>query len=318
MKPVAVLMALLLVGALAYTHFVDGSAAGARPDPRAGAAPASSEAAPPSAAAAAGRRSATHPTTAVSALGRLEPQRGVVRIAGPSDLVVVVKELFVDRGDRLRPGQLVATLDTLDVATAEVEVAKHEIDRVEAELANARREMRRSTELNRDAVVPDADREQWESEVDMLEAELGSARAKLARAEAGVERSRVYAPFAGQVLQIHAWPGERVGEGGILEVARTQRMVAVAEVYETDIGRVRLGQRATVTSPALPHPLAGTVDWIALKVAKQDAVGTDPAARKDARVVEVEIGLDDSEAAAGLTNLQVEILIEPGAERASD
>lgn len=46
-------------------------------------------------------------------------------------------------------------------------------------------------------------------------------------------------------------------------------------------------------------------------MAVQDALGTDPAARKDARVVEVEIRLDDSAAAAPFTNLQVEVEIEP-------
>ena len=44
---------------------------------------------------------------------------------------------------------------------------------------------------------------------------------------------------------------------------------------------------------------------------KQDEIGTDPAARKDARIVEVEIELDDSETVAGLTNLQVEVVIHP-------
>jgi len=42
---------------------------------------------------------------------------------------------------------------------------------------------------------------------------------------------------------------------------------------------------------------------------KLDQIGDDPAARKDARIVEVEIRLDDSKAAADLTNLQVEIEI---------
>ena len=78
------------------------------------------------------------------------------------------------------------------------------------------------------------------------------------------------------------------------------------EVYETDVARVAIGQRATVTSPALPEPLTGVVEWINLQIGKQDALGTDPAARKDARVVEVEIRLDDSTKAAALTNLQVE------------
>jgi HlyD family secretion protein len=87
-------------------------------------------------------------------------------------------------------------------------------------------------------------------------------------------------------------------------------MFAIAEVYETDSARVQPGQRAWVTSPALPGPLTGRVDWIRLKVAKQDALGTDPAARKDARVVEVEIRLDDSSVAQRFTHLQVEIEIE--------
>jgi HlyD family secretion protein len=50
------------------------------------------------------------------------------------------------------------------------------------------------------------------------------------------------------VLQIHARPGERVGPEGIVELADTSVMYAVAEVYETDVGRVRIGQRARIRS----------------------------------------------------------------------
>jgi HlyD family secretion protein len=83
-------------------------------------------------------------------------------------------------------------------------------------------------------------------------------------------------------------------------------------VYETDIGRVSIGQRARVESPVLAERLYGTVDRIGLKVGKADALRADPAARTDARVVEVEIALDRSDLAAGLTNLQVDV--ELGAE----
>ncbi len=88
-------------------------------------------------------------------------------------------------------------------------------------------------------------------------------------------------------------------------------MYAVAEVYETDVHRVRLGQRATITSQALEQPLEGTVDKVHAKVGKQDVLNTDPAARTDARVVEVEIRLDDSARAAAFTNLQVDVRIAP-------
>jgi HlyD family secretion protein len=214
--------------------------------------------------------------------------------------VVVVKTLNVEEGDRVKAGQILATLDTGDVLAAR-------IGRIEAELVNARRELARSERLLEEDVLQEAERDRWESEVAVLEAEKRQAEAEL-------DRSIVYAPIDGQVLEVHTRPGERVGENGIVELAKTHRMYAIAEVYEADIGRVRRGQRATVTSPALPEPLTGTVEWIRLEVAKQDALGTDPAARKDARVVEVRVRLDDSDAAWGLTNLEVEVLIEPTGE----
>jgi HlyD family secretion protein len=88
-------------------------------------------------------------------------------------------------------------------------------------------------------------------------------------------------------------------------------MFAVAEVYETDIGRVKVGQKATLRSAAFAGELGGKVDRIGMKIGKQDVMGTDPIARTDARVVEVHVKLDDSAAAAGLSNLQVEVAIQP-------
>ena len=41
-----------------------------------------------------------------------------------------------------------------------------------------------------------------------------------------------------------------------------------------------------------------------------ESLATDPVSRADARVVEVEIRLDNSELAADLTNLQVEVILE--------
>ncbi len=65
-----------------------------------------------------------------------------------------------------------------------------------------------------------------------------------------------------------------------------------------------------MNSPALPITLHGTVESIALKIGKADVLNTDPAAKVDARVVEVDIRLDESEQVRGFTNLQVEITIE--------
>ncbi|HET6563923.1 MAG TPA: efflux RND transporter periplasmic adaptor subunit, partial [Xanthomonadales bacterium] len=95
----------------------------------------------------------------------------------------------------------------------------------------------------------------------------------------------------------------------LLELAEVSQMYAIAEVYETDIGRVKVGQSATVSSAALGSVLTGTVETIHPKVAKMDTIGNDPAARKDARIIEVDIRLEDSSSAASLTYLQVDIVI---------
>lgn len=236
------------------------------------------------------------PPMRVTARGRLEPQNGLLRIAGPSSPsgVAVVSSLLVEEGSHVGAGQILATIDTEKVLEAQVEEA-------DAELRNAEREHSRAQELGK--VTSDAERDRWETRVAI-------ARAKLTRVRADLVRARITSPVPALVVDIHARPGERIGPEGLLELARIDRMYAIAEVYETDVGRVRVGQRARAHSPALAGPLTGRVEWIRPKVEKQDEMGTDPAARKDARIVEVKVLLDDAAAAAPFTNLQVEVEIE--------
>lgn len=236
------------------------------------------------------------PVSGVSALGRIEPKDGLIRVAGPALPVVVVRELLVDEGERVRAGQTIALLE--GEVTRRAEVA-----RARADLANAKSEMRRSNELARGDVISESRREAMAMRLAVTEANLHAAESELAR-------TRVLAPIDGQVIDVYARAGVRVGPEGIVALGRTEHMYAIAEVYETDVARVRLGQRAVVTSPAFAEPLHGTVDRIGMSIGKLDAIGTDPAARTDARVVEVEVRLDESAPAAGYTNLQVEIAFE--------
>jgi len=140
-----------------------------------------------------------------------------------------------------------------------------------------------------------------------------AAQASVARAQAELDLATVRSPQAGQVLNIHTRPGELVGSKGIISLGQTQRMVAVAEVYELDISRIRVGQSATVISKnnAFPEVLRGQVIEVGLEISKQDVLNTDPAAQFDARVVEVNVLLDEpsSRRVAGLTNLSVQVSI---------
>jgi HlyD family secretion protein len=89
-------------------------------------------------------------------------------------------------------------------------------------------------------------------------------------------------------------------------------MYVVAEVYETDISLVSVGQTATITSRngAFDQTLTGTVEQVGLQIFKNDVLDDDPAANADARVVEVRIRVNQSEVVADLTNLQVDVLID--------
>ena len=144
--------------------------------------------------------------------------------------------------------------------------------------------------------------------------QVDSAAQNLALAEAQLARTIVRSPQAGQVLDIFAYPGEAVSpaDGPILALGDTSQMVVVAEVYETDIGLVEVGQPATITSRngAFSETLTGTVSEIGLQIAKNDVLDDDPAANADARVVEVRVQVDQSDAVAALTNLQVDVAID--------
>lgn len=138
-----------------------------------------------------------------------------------------------------------------------------------------------------------------------------SLRQQIALAEARAHRATLYAPIDGQILNIKVKPGEDAGNGPVLTMGNTARMRAVAEVYETDISRVQVGQPATVSSLALPRPLTGRVSQIGHMIFKNDVLNVDPAARADARVVEVWVDLDDTQLTQSLTNLTVNVVINP-------
>jgi HlyD family secretion protein len=151
------------------------------------------------------------------------------------------------------------------------------------------------------------------TDVRVARSELDRSIADVEKAKVDLETSYVRAPRSGQILKIYTRPGEVVGNDGILSLGQTDRMQVVAEVYETDIRRVRVGQKATVISDVLPEKLRGRVTRIGLQISQQDVFSTDPVADVDRRVIEVKIDLDpeSSKRVVDLTNLQVEISIDP-------
>lgn len=279
---------------------------------------------------------------AVSALGRLQPQDGILHIGIPSTPAAVsgslLSALYVKEGDDVEAGTLLGVTGSAPVLQARLSQAGAELElaRQSAAASQSRaeeacvladvsaREAKRREQLLAKNLASQEETEAAQGQAEAAAAsctagratarvsisEIEVAEAKMTVAQTELDRTSIKSPFKGRVLKIVAYPGEFVGAEGLLELGRVDNMYAIAEVYETDIRRVKIGQTATIKSAALPRDLTGKVELIRHMVRKQDVVGTDPAADKDARIIEVEILIDDPEPAKSLTNLQVQIVID--------
>lgn len=219
---------------------------------------------------------------------------------------------------------------------ADLAALKAEIERGEATLENARTELRRfellrqkkdvsqfEVDTRRTNVVTtertiDQARQRLKGmsevrpeDVALAEAELQSANADAARVRTDFDSTTVYSPMSAQVIRVRARAGEQVGASGIVELGETDRMYAVAEVYESDIGRVRVGQKAIVTSDLFASKIEGTVERIGMEVVKNEVVPNDPVSFSDARVIPVRIRLADSKPVAAMINAKVSVVFSP-------
>ena len=78
----------------------------------------------------------------ISALGRLEPEHGIIRVASPSTpqaaYGAVLAALRVEEGDDVEQGQLLAVADTAAVMEAIVNEARAQVERAQREVESAR------------------------------------------------------------------------------------------------------------------------------------------------------------------------------------
>lgn len=279
----------------------------------------------------------------VSALGRIEPLGGISQVSVPSSLSNDrVREILVKEGQEVRKGQPLAVLESIDTlessvrkSEAEIRVAESKlaaqdsvIARYKADLGQASAEARRAEQLFA-AGATSANR------VEKLQADESSAKAQVAEAIATkatlvedlrssrasldkdkTERAKatVLAPFSGTVFKVHARPGDKVGEDGLLEMGDSSRMGVIAEVYQSDRPMIALGQKASLSADGFKgRKVEGQVVEIAREVSRQTVFSGQAGENLDRRVLEVKIGLTPQESALAshLNYLQVNVLFAP-------
>ncbi|CAN1211400.1 ABC exporter membrane fusion protein [Tumidithrix helvetica PCC 7403] len=149
-------------------------------------------------------------------------------------------------------------------------------------------------------------------DIQVAQAEIDNAIAAVKRTKTELQQAYIRAPFAGQILKIYTRVGEKVSSQGIADFGQTAQMVAIAEVYQTDVNKIQVGQTAKISSQAFVDEVKGTVVQVGLQVLRQNVFSNQPGENLDRRVVEVKIRLTakDSKRVEKFTNLQVQVAID--------
>jgi RND family efflux transporter MFP subunit len=204
-----------------------------------------------------------------------------------------LEKIFVDIGDRVKHGQLIALLDDdehvqqVEQARAELEVAAANVEEIRSALNLAKREFDRAKALQAKDVVSLSELDVAESQYKSQEAKQKVALAQVAQKEALLKAAKVRLSYTriaaswqdGDEFRV---VGERfVDEGAMLKandpivsILDIRSLTAVFHVIERDYARVTKGQVAVVTTDAFPNKnFTGTIARVAplLKEAARQA-----------------------------------------------
>jgi RND family efflux transporter MFP subunit len=210
-------------------------------------------------------------TTVLNASGYVEPRR---KATVSAKITGKVTEVLVDEGMVVEEGQVLARLDDSDARRrqdairADRDVAAASLEEIEVNLADAKRTLRRTTELYEQGVASIQDLDSDTAAVDALSARLVVARRNLEAAEAqlavsaqDLENYTIRAPFAGVAVSKDAQPGEMVspvsaGGGytrtGISTIVDMDSLEIEVDVNESYIANVFAGQPADAVLDAYP------------------------------------------------------------------
>ena len=159
-----------------------------------------------------------------------------------------VARLFVEEGQEVHKGQLIALLDSRDYKL-QAELARTQVDALQPHLA-------RAEQLRREAAVPQA-------KLDELQGKMDAARIQQRQARAVLSYSALSTPLAGIVLQRRVAVGDLVDPSRpVAVIADLRRVKIILPVPQRDLGLFRLAMKVELAAPGLEHPPAGEVHQI--------------------------------------------------------
>ncbi len=202
-----------------------------------------------------GQTSVTNLVTATGSLGaRREMPVGVVGEGG------MVTRVWVEPGDWVRPGQVLASIER-SVQSQEASQLAANVVVAQADARLAQSELDRASALVARGFISKADLDRKTATRDAARARVAVAQAQLGAGQARIGRLDVRAPAAGLVLTRAVEPGQVVGAGsGVLfRLARDGEMELKAQLAEGDLARMNEGFSAKVTPVGTPISFTGHI-----------------------------------------------------------
>jgi len=192
--------------------------------------------------------------------------------------------LGVAEGTRVKAGEIIARLDSrdvaaqLDAALANVKVARAALEQALAEDRDADASLKRTRDLIAQKFVSQSALDQARARADRAVAGVASAKAGIAaaganarNAQVAVDYTQIRAPFDGIILSKSANVGDMVtpfssaadSKGAVVSMADMSTLEVEADVSESSLSRISVGQPTEITLDALPDVrFRGTVSRI--------------------------------------------------------
>lgn len=160
-----------------------------------------------------------------------------------------VQAVNVEVGDLVKKGQVLLTLDST-AYQAKVAENQSEITRLDAESAEAKRDLNRVQELHERTVVSTTDLDQAKLRLVKTQSALSEARARLRLNQKVLDDASIRAPFDAVVVLRQAERGLSVAAGlqtqMLLTLARSGEMIARMHIPSLQLDTLKTGQTVTV------------------------------------------------------------------------
>ena len=246
---------------------------------------------------------------AAIANGRADVEGGIIQIAARRG--GVVREVYVQEGDRVVSGQILARQEddearlAVDRARAEVAQTQSQLGSLRVNLNAARRELARLEGLAPSNVVAAQRLDQARDTVASAEAAMtnqeavvSTTQARQREAEYNLELTIIRAPMSGRIARRYAQPGAGASTLNVSTMfdlePDTQRIVR-AEIVESDLPNVSIGQQVEITPENDPtRVFVGRVMRRATMFGARQLASDTPGQQTDERVVEVVVSADDA------------------------